>query len=222
MDLPLNEIMVLEPFDGDVVEHAPLTVQIGTGYGVLTFLAIRVNGRVAIDVANIDVGDTGVFEVDKALLQVGENVLEVNSWHQLPGRPQRLEEFDAPPVRFTVKKPAPPPVRRVEILSPREGKIVPFADIDVQVVSRYRSPAFLDVHLNGKAVVAAEAVAASATNTSTIVKKRLKPGKNAIRVTSWQLKSGSTNRVETYTAPVRTFRASDAVKPSGAKKCTKK
>lgn len=219
IELPLNEIMVLAPFDGEVVEHGPLTVQVATGYGVLTFLAITVNGRAAVDVGNIDVGATGLFEIGEDLLRVGENILEVNSWHQLPGRPQRLAEFDAPPVHFTVKKPAPPPVGRVEILEPREGETVSLADLEVKVLSRYRGGAFMDMHLNGKMVVSAMGASASATNTCAIAKEHLKPGKNALRLVSWQLRGGNTNRVETYTAPVRSFLVSDAVKRGGAETC---
>ncbi|NQT92042.1 MAG: hypothetical protein HQ559_04710, partial [Lentisphaerae bacterium] len=184
-------------------------------------LTITVNGRTAVDVGNIDVGAIGIFEIDKDLLRVGENVLVVNSWHQLPGRPQRLAEFDAPPIHFTVKKPAPPPVRRVEILEPREGEKVSLADLEVKVFSRYRGSAFLDIHLNGKKVANAMAASASATNTCAIAKEDLKPGKNALRVASWQLRGGNTNRVEAYTAPVRSFLVTGAVKRGGAEKCEK-
>ena len=208
MEVPLNEIMVLAPFDGEVVDHDSLTVRVATGYGVLTFLTITVNGRVVLDVGNIDVGETGEFEIDADVLRVGENVLVVNSWHQLPGRSQRLAEFEAPPVRFTVTEPAPPPARVMEIVAPREGATVPFADVEVGIVSRYRKPAFVDVQLNGKKVACRVATKPSATNHFTIAKKHLKPGKNELRTFAWREEGGRTNRVATYASPARAFRVS--------------
>ena len=73
MDVPHNEIMVLTPFDGDVVDHDPLAVQVATGYGVLTFLTITLNGRVALDVGNIDVGDNELWYGDKARIRRASN-----------------------------------------------------------------------------------------------------------------------------------------------------
>ena len=104
---PFNEILVLWPIDGDVVELEALDVDIVSGYGVLTFVSITLNKVKVIDVETIDAGNRGTLTVAKGKLRIGKNVLKVESWHQLPGSENRLAKFTAPLINFTVKKPQP-------------------------------------------------------------------------------------------------------------------
>lgn len=103
--VPFNEIFVMWPVDGEVLEFEDLDVDIASGYGVLTFISITLNEEKVIEVATIDAGKMGTLTVVKGELKIGENVLQVNSWHQLPGREDRLAKFTAPLITFTVKNP---------------------------------------------------------------------------------------------------------------------
>jgi hypothetical protein len=103
IEVPLNQVMVLEPFDGDAVKYKKdLKVRIASGYGVLTFISITINGKLAVRMKNIDAKETGVITVAKKHLKRGENVMLVKAWHQLPGRKTRLAKFKHPEIRFKV------------------------------------------------------------------------------------------------------------------------
>ena len=53
IEVPLNQVMVLEPFDGDAVKYKKyLKVKIASGYGVLTFISITINGKLAVRMKN--------------------------------------------------------------------------------------------------------------------------------------------------------------------------
>lgn len=101
--VPPNQVLVLNPFDGAQVDHADLEVTIASGYGVLTFLSITMNGKPAIKMANIEAGGMQNIKVPKKHLKAGKNRLRIDSWHQMPGRTQRLEPFTAPEITIQVK-----------------------------------------------------------------------------------------------------------------------
>lgn len=105
IEVPHNEILVMSPMDDDKLPLADLDVQIQSGYGVLTFISIMVNGKVAVEMENIEARSLGAVTVPKDSLSIGKNVLKVNSWHQLPNTENRLEKYSAPPITFKVLKP---------------------------------------------------------------------------------------------------------------------
>jgi hypothetical protein len=100
--VPLNEIMVLDPYDGDVLKYKDLKLKIASGYGVLTFVSVTVNRKLAVPVKNIEAGQTGVITVPKKHFKIGKNRILVNSWHQMPGQTTRLEKFKHPEIRIKI------------------------------------------------------------------------------------------------------------------------
>lgn len=107
IEVPLNQIMILQPFDKAQVEQADLEVTIASGYGVLTFVSITLNGKKVIEMANIDAGGIETIVVPGQHLKPGKNRLSVDSWHQMPGQTQRLEEFTAPEITLQVTRAKP-------------------------------------------------------------------------------------------------------------------
>jgi len=114
----INEVMVLTPVDGDVVPLDDLDVEIMSSYGVLTFLDIFVNGAHAVDSETIEARSMGTLMVEADYLKPGENTMQVDSWHQMPGESLRREKYSAPPITFTVKKPVAKPHKHLEINVP--------------------------------------------------------------------------------------------------------
>ena len=101
--VPPNQVMVLNPFEGAQVNHADLPITVASGYGVLTFLSITVNGKLAVKVANVEAGGLEDIVLPKKHLKHGKNRLRIDSWHQMPGQTQRLESFTAPEITIQVK-----------------------------------------------------------------------------------------------------------------------
>jgi hypothetical protein len=101
--VPPNQVMVLNPFEGAQVDHADLPITVASGYGVLTFLSITVNGKLAVKVANVEAGGLEDIVLPKKHLKHGKNRLRIDSWHQMPGQTQRLESFTAPEITIQVK-----------------------------------------------------------------------------------------------------------------------
>ncbi len=112
IEVPLNEILVAAPSEGALVDHKDLKVTIASGYGVLTFLSITLNGKKVIEMVNIEANGMDSITVPKKHLKLRENTLRVDSWHQLPGQPRRLEAFTTPEIKFHVRPPKTLPVEK--------------------------------------------------------------------------------------------------------------
>ncbi len=103
LKVPPNQVLILNPFEGAQVNHADLPITVASGYGVLTFLSITVNGKLAVKVANVEAGGMEDIVLPKKHLKHGKNRLRIDSWHQMPGQTHRLAPFTAPEITVHVR-----------------------------------------------------------------------------------------------------------------------
>jgi hypothetical protein len=104
MRVPLNEIRVLDPYDGASVRRKDLKVTIASGYGVLTFVSITMNGKLAVPMKNIEANQIGKIIVPGKHLKPGKNTMLVNSWHQMPNQKIRMAKFKHPIISFVATR----------------------------------------------------------------------------------------------------------------------